>query len=198
MKPFYKLDFKLDKYILDNPILPTQEELPEYFSDISKWRTIRYDQSKLLTQEFIDFLTSINIRTESNEYFNHTKVILAKGGPYSTLPDIHVDYPKVGWGINFSWGSPNNEMLWYNIKEGQDATVVPVLSNGLTVPTYTEDQLNFITSTPITLQPTLVRVSIPHYCINHDNSDIWSITIRDTKRWDFDGAVNFFKRWIVE
>lgn len=204
MKPYYKLNFPVNKFILD-PIQVT--EFPESFKELkdgnrSVWRVMYAPEKLVLEAQFIEFLNSIGIRNteyKEGQLINPKNVMLLKGHGHSTVVNVHRDSPGVPttcWGINFGWGSLKNEMQWFDLKPGAVAVRVPTLTNKI-VDSYSLDSIVMTDSIPLTLQPTLCRVDIPHSGINYGITDIWACSLRDNKDWIWEQAVDFFSEWIV-
>jgi len=211
MKPYYDLNFPVSKFILDEVKVNYPTDFGK-FADGSprKWGLVYFPEEQVITQEFIDFLHSIGMRNGDSDFklgehnnapsvvgTNTKQVAVFKGKPETSL-FIHQDSPSTptnSWGINFSWGAANNEVRWYAVNDGEKSNELRSVTNRV-VDTYTTDQLVLIGSKVMTLKPTLIRVDIPHHGVNLDTTYQWTASIRDSKEWTWEQAVEFFKPWI--
>jgi hypothetical protein len=193
MKPYYRLNFPVKQFINDDIDLSDFPKTFEPFADGTPrlWGVKYYPNEKILTQEFIDFLASLDFHPP------HTHIFM---GPPQTELFIHKDAPSSptnAWAFNFSWGTDSSEMRWYEINEGQ----APVVKHTLTdryVDTWTADQCTLIDRAEMRLTATLVRVDLAHHAVNMGTTTRWSASVRDQHFWTWKEAVKFFEPWIVE
>jgi hypothetical protein len=192
MKPYYRLNFPVKQYILDNIDLSDFPRTFDPFDDGTPrlWGVKYYPNEKILTPEFIDYLDSLDFHPK------HTHIFM--GPPESEL-FIHKDaptHPKNAWAFNFSWGTDSSEIRWYQVDDAETPVIKHTLTNRY-VETYTRDQCRLIDHAPMLLTPTLVRVDLAHHAVNMGSTTRWSVSVRDTHDWTWEEAVEFFQPWIV-
>jgi len=193
MKPYYQLNFPVKQFIKDNIDFSDFPMTFEPFADGTPrlWGIKYYPNERILTQEFIDFLASLDF------YPPHTHIFM--GPPQSEL-FIHKDSPSDptnSWAFNFSWGTDASEMRWYEINADEPPVIKHTLTNRY-VETWSKDQCKLLDKFTTQLTATIVRVDLPHDAANLGLTTRWSASVRDQKNWTWEEAVNFFKPWIIE
>lgn len=192
MKNYYHLNFPVELIRKDAEI----ETYPD-FEDFN-WGVWNDDSSKYLTTEAIKFIHDELRITDRTRFDNklHPGTIKIFRGDKNTDMDIHRDR-GVCWAINYSWGSKNSEMKWYEETENT-TTSDAMCSIQAEYKKYQEKTMRLVERTSLS-GPLLVRIDIPHNVSNYDEENYrWCVSIRDYRtNWTWEQAVEYFKKWIV-
>jgi hypothetical protein len=192
-KCFYELKFPFDSMLrhdLDLSWYP--ESFPDYEWGEKRIWGLQYPKiESILSQDAIEFFSSIGF--QSNMAGPGT-VNLFRGDP-GVVMGIHHDMgPR--FSINYSWGSLDNDMVWYEFKTTNPKTYSKPSTTGRPTDYFYPEDLNEVGRVKISM-PTLVRVDLAHHAVNMGSTTRWGVSVRDPHDWTWEEAVEFFQPWIV-
>ncbi len=152
----------------------------------TRWEVARVSVTDYVNSQALSFLDNLGIKFQQESLLFYgppgAKVFIHTDGDKSAGTDT---WSEMSWGINYSWGSLDSDMIWYKPKE--DTTVdlhYTAANNPYTL--YTDDQVIEIERCKL-VAPSIVRNDIPHRVINYDTvNPRWCISLR---------PVSEFKSW---
>lgn len=149
-----------------------------------------------ISQEFIDFLDSLNLTMTY-------PILLFYTPEYQGIP-IHIDGPDPESDravMNWCVDGKDSEMLWYKLKP-ETTSIVQETTAGTPYTQYTEDKVIFLHKQQVGW-PSIVQTGIPHKITNYGPDKRWvlscdlSFKSNPDAGLTWDQAKEVFKQWIV-
>jgi hypothetical protein len=150
----------------------------------------------LINQEFIDFLSTLNLSIDYAKYFY--SVPHQRYAPHTDITVAQQSTITENVKLNFVSGGAGSEMIWYSLKPGRESYHYKNTQKVLCVGYRDEDLIE--EHRAIIGWPSLLDAQTIHTLQNaNENRRCWSFTLQDNitkKRISWDDAIEIFKDYI--
>jgi hypothetical protein len=171
VKSYYELNLPISEF-LNNDF-----ELTDFSDKDSNITTVKiFSARNVFKNEIIDFFDRLNFK------FPYVQIFCSKPGDETS---VHMDgvYDSEGkatgtpsFSINWVINGKDSEMSWYLPNSEEAKTIAPKRKKAFAI-YENENNLSLIEKTTI-INPTLVRIDIPHKVKNFGNQIRWAVSLR--------------------
>lgn len=183
---------------ITNAINPLYKWVYNVNAPIPQFRVWTIESQKLFNKKWTEYLNSLGLETA------YTSIVFYRP-PGGTDQMAHIDLDSnstqdniipATFAINWIVGGKDSKMIWYDLPQGhmtvtQNAPMVYDVK-------WPIDQLTEIDSKALQLEPTLVRVDVPH-AVQAGDQCRWCISLRiylDNMSWE-EGVAYFKQKGLI-
>jgi hypothetical protein len=177
MKNCYELNFS-GNFVCENLNLTDKFNNP--------WQTIDVSMNESISVEGQNFLKKLNVFP--------TNINLFIGDPLASTR-IHIDSTNQSYALNYSWGSIDSTMCWYNILDNNYNLSQTTKGNYF----FKFDPTQVVEIEKIKLHKKLVivRIDKPHAVYNHTNEKRYCLSVRCSPKFSWEKIINHLSPYIL-